>query len=206
MRLLYVMDPMCGWCYGFQPELEALLAKYPNAQVDWIMGGLAPDSQTPMDEQLRQTIASYWHQIEAKSQVSFNHEFWTLNTPYRSTYPACRAVIAAETIQANSAQAMAKAIQAAYYQEAKNPSLETTLTACASGIGIDEAQFEKTLHSAQTQQRLQQQLDIARQLQVSGFPALFYIDEKHRAYPLALGFSQTAEMEQRLSQVLGVVN
>ncbi len=50
MRLLYVMDPMCGWCYGFQPELEIFLEKHSLAEVDWIMGGLAPDTHQPMDE------------------------------------------------------------------------------------------------------------------------------------------------------------
>ena len=70
MRLLYVMDPMCGWCYGFQPELEDFLAKHSSAEVDWIMGGLAPDSNQPMDENLKQTISSYWYEIEKKSQVT----------------------------------------------------------------------------------------------------------------------------------------
>jgi putative protein-disulfide isomerase len=26
-RLLYVMDPMCSWCWGFAPVAEALIAQ-----------------------------------------------------------------------------------------------------------------------------------------------------------------------------------
>jgi hypothetical protein len=53
MRLLYVMDPMCGWCYGFQPELENFLVKYHSVKLEWIMGGLAPDTKQPMDDNLK---------------------------------------------------------------------------------------------------------------------------------------------------------
>ena len=136
MQFLYVMDPMCGWCYGFQPQLDAFLEKSPNSQVTWVMGGLAPDNDEPMDAALRETIASYWHQIEGTAKVPFNHDYWRVNTPYRSTYPACRAVIAAESMDKGSSSTMVKAIQKAYYRDAKNPSLEDTLVTCASVIGL----------------------------------------------------------------------
>lgn len=201
MRLLYVMDPMCGWCYGFQPELEEFLEKYSSAEVDWIMGGLAPDTNQPMDQDLKQTISSYWYQIEKKTQVTFNHDFWKLNTPYRSTYPACRAVISAENLKAKSSHQMVKAIQSAYYLEAKNPSLEETLIACASSIDLDESQFFKVFKSEETEQQLQQHLSITQQLQVRGFPALLYIDDRKQVSPLTLGFSQMLNLEQQLNHI-----
>jgi len=199
MQLLYVMDPMCAWCYGFQPELEAFLDKHPTAKVDWIMGGLAPDNDQPMDDSLKQAISSYWYEIETKTQVIFNHQYWENNTPYRSTYPACRAVISAEKLTPNSAPKMVKAIQSAYYQQAKNPSLETTLIDCAVSIGLEKNQFLETFKSEQTEYELQQHLRMAYQLQVQGFPALFYVGNDNRAHPLTLGFCQTVDLEQPLS-------
>lgn len=203
MRLIYVMDPMCSWCYGFQPELEGFLEKYPSAEVEWIMGGLAPDTNQPMKDNLKQSISSYWYQIEETTQVRFNHDFWELNTPYRSTYPACRAVISAEELLKNSAQRMVKAIQSAYYLEAKNPSLKETLVSCASSIGLDEKQFDDVFESEETQQQFQKHLSISQQLQVRGFPALFYVDNRNQAYPLTLGFSQTVNLEQHLNHIQG---
>lgn len=201
MHFLYILDPMCGWCYGFQPELDAFLGNYPDAKVEWIMGGLASDNAEPMDDALKQTISSYWHQIEKKTQVSFNHDFWMLNTAYRSTYPACRAVIAAEKLLPNSSQQMVKAIQSAYYQQAKNPSLINILVDCAVELGLDPAEFLNAIKSEDTEQQLQQHLNVARHLQVSGFPAMFYIDKENRAYPLTFGFCETANLEQRFNQI-----
>ncbi|QLE84842.1 DsbA family protein [Shewanella sp. Scap07] len=201
MRLIYVMDPMCSWCYGFQPQLEKFLDNHRHATVDWIMGGLAPDTTQPMDDDLKQAISSYWYQIEKRAQVSFNHDFWRLNTPYRSTYPACRAVIAANSLIEQGAVKMAKAIQSAYYLEAKNPSLEATLVDCASSIGIAANQFIEVFKSASTEQQFKQHLTLAHQLQVTGFPALFYIDETNQAYPLAAGYCQAEDLQQRFARI-----
>ena len=201
MKFLYVMDPMCAWCYGFQPELAYFLAQYSSIEIDWIMGGLAPDTTQPMDDDLKQTISAYWHQIEAHTAVTFNHDYWKLNTPYRSTYLACRAVITAEDIVERSAPKMVQAIQSAYYREAKNPSLETTLVDCAKSIGLDENQFLDVLKSEKTEHQLQQNLSLTRQLQVGGFPALFYIDDAHHAYPLTLGFCKAQDLQERFSQI-----
>ena len=192
---------MCAWCYAFQPELEKFLNHHPTAEVKWIMGGLAPDNNTPMDEQLRLKISAYWHEIEKKANVSFNHDYWELNTPYRSTYQACRAVISAEKLSKKCAPKMAKRIQAAYYLEAKNPSLEKTLINCASSIGLDPNEFSALLKSKETEQQLQDDLKFCHQLQVRGFPALIYIDERNHARPLTLGYCKALNLEQNLNQI-----
>lgn len=202
MRFIYVMDPMCAWCYGFTPELEAFLQAHSDIDIEWVMGGLAPDNDQPMAEQMRATIADYWQQIEAKTNVTFNHDYWRCNTPYRSTYLACRAVIVASSLLEKGAEKMVRAIQTTYYQKAQNPSLENTLIECATEIGLDEVEFVQALNSEQTQVYLEQHLGITQQLQVTGFPALFYLDRNNQAYPLALGFCSVNELEQRFKRIL----
>ena len=205
MQFLYVMDPMCAWCYGFEPELESFLLSIEspenNPSVTWVMGGLAPDNDVPMDDELKETIASYWHQIENKTSVTFNHDYWGNNTPYRSTYKACRAVIAAERLKPESSQNMVKAIQSAYYQQARNPSLNDTLIACGDAIGLNVAEFEREFKSQETEQKFQEQLGLVRHLQVGGFPALFFIDSQNRLYPLTHGYCQASHLAQRFNQI-----
>ena len=193
---------MCGWCYGFQPELEKFLQNYSSAKIDWVMGGLAPDTKQPMDDDVKQTISSYWYHIEQKTDVTFNHDFWKLNTPYRSTYAACRAVISAEKLMEKSSQKMVKSIQSAYYLEARNPSLDETLINCASVIGLDKNRFLEVFKSEETELQLQHHLYITHQLQVNGFPALFYVDENKHAYPLTLGFTQSISLSQRFDDII----
>ncbi|MEH6617917.1 MAG: hypothetical protein V7699_08760, partial [Porticoccus sp.] len=57
MTLIYIMDPMCSWCYAFHPQLTTLISKLkPEIKVLCYMGGLAVDSQDPMPENMQQAI------------------------------------------------------------------------------------------------------------------------------------------------------
>ena len=47
----------------------------------------------PQDQQ--HTIAGYWQDVATTTGAEFNFDFWKLCKPRRSTYPACRAVLAA---------------------------------------------------------------------------------------------------------------
>ena len=121
-HLLYIMDPMCSWCWAFAPIFKQLKQELPkDLEIYTLLGGLAPDSDSPMPEAMRQKIEQTWRYIEEKTDTQFNYQFWTDNTPRRSTYPACRAVIAAGNHSDELGDQMIQAIQHAYYLEAKKP-------------------------------------------------------------------------------------
>ncbi|MDX8404942.1 MAG: DsbA family protein [Mariprofundus sp.] len=106
------------------------------------------------------------------SGTHFNFAFWQQCTPRRSTYPACRAVIAARKQQAAAETAMIHAIGDAYYRQARNPSDDDVLIACAISIGLHAQQFQADLHSAETSEELQHEIAMTRELGASGFPSL----------------------------------
>ncbi len=100
----------------------------------------------------------------------FNYGFWTDCEPRRSTYPACRAVLAA-ALQDHE-EAMIFAIQQAYYLNARNPSDVATLQELAAALGLDAERFFEDLQSAAIETELQRQVGFARQSPISGFPSL----------------------------------
>ncbi|GAA4354276.1 DsbA family protein [Kangiella marina] len=174
-KLFYFHDPMCSWCWGFAPtweRLQQLCHKHfsEDLEVDFILGGLAPDSDQPMPLSLQQTLQSYWHRIEKLLGTEFNHDFWTLCQPRRSTYPACRAVIAASNQGAG--QLMISAIQEAYYLKAMNPSDIDTLIQLAEKLVLNTKQFKEDLCSDETESELMKQIALYKQLSSRGFPSL----------------------------------
>lgn len=188
-KLLYVMDPMCSWCWAFSPTLEAIKHTFPNLPVQFIMGGLATDSEAPMPKEQQQTIRSTWQHIEENTGTQFNYDFWTQCSPRRSTWRACRAIIVAEQLNPGSADQMANAIQHAYYLHAKNPSDSETLIALAESLGINASDFATLIDAQSTQQTLQEHMNLARQLDVSGFPALRFFDGT-KVFRLSDGYSK----------------
>lgn len=169
--LYHFQDPMCSWCWGYQPEWDKLERALPSSvQVQYVLGGLAPDSDEPMPPAMQQTIAGFWRKIEAELGTEFNHDFWTNCQPKRSTYPACRAVIAAR--RQNSGREMFAAIQQAYYLRAMNPSETETLVQLADELGLDVDRFKTELSDAQTEQTLQNEVAFTRRMPIRGFPSL----------------------------------
>lgn len=171
--LYYVYDPMCSWCWGYKPVWEKVKQAISNdIEIVYVLGGLAPDSSEPMPQEMQIQIASYWQKIENYLGTSFNHDFWEKNTPRRSTYPSCRAILAARSQGAELA--MLEAIQKAYYLEAKNPSDNEVLLYCARSIGLDMTKFELDLLSPETHQALLDEITFSRSIGKNGFPSLFF--------------------------------
>lgn len=172
--LYYVHDPMCSWCYAFAPtwrHIETAVAD--SIAVRYVLGGLAPDSDQPMPEDLKAYIQNTWRRIQAVVPgIEFNFDFWTRCQPRRSTYPSCRAVLAAKYFDAAYEKPMLERIQHAYYREARNPSDTETLCELAGELGIDVPAFRDRIGSEVCETELQTDLAKTRALGVRGFPSL----------------------------------
>ncbi|APE01392.1 DsbA family protein [Alteromonas mediterranea] len=184
--LYYIHDPMCSWCWAFVPTWEKIQGSLPSdIEVVYLLGGLAPDSDLPMAEQMKLTIAGYWQTIQERVPgTQFNYDFWTKCQPRRSTYPSCRAVIAAKAQAKNCDEAnvlekaMVRAIQEGYYLNARNPSDFDTLVAFAEEIGLDVERFELDLNSESTIEQLNEEMHMARSIGAQGFPSLILKSNK----------------------------
>lgn len=172
--LFYIHDPMCSWCWAFNKVWRKIQQELPKTiQLTYLLGGLAPDSDEPMPEAMQQQISGYWKLIQQRvSGTEFNFDFWTKNQARRSTYPACRAVLAAKYQQAEAEKEMILAIQKAYYCEAKNPSDDAVLIGLAEALGLDAVIFAEQLNHPKTQQHLLREISLGQQLGAQGFPSL----------------------------------
>lgn len=202
--LYYAHDPMCSWCWGFKPTWSALQQSLPDSvNTEYVLGGLAPDTNDPMPESMQQMLQQTWQRIALTIPgTQFNHDFWTQNNPRRATYPACRAVIAASSQGKQFEEPMINAIQHAYYLQAKNPSDDDVLTTLAEQIGCDVNAFKESLNSQMTMQTLNEHLSHARALNAQGFPSLFFEAVGKSPIPIALSYT---DAEQVLDQIHKII-
>ena len=170
MKLYYVHDPMCSWCWAFRPVWAKIAEGLPaHVEAQRVLGGLAPDTDAPMPESTRAYVQRNWRKIqEVAPRTPFNFEFWERCRPRRSTYPACRAVIAAMAQGAHYEEPMILA----YYLKARNPSDDDTLIELARDLGLDTGHFAEVLNSSETQAELLRQIEFSRRIGARGFPSL----------------------------------
>ena len=172
-ELLYVHDPMCSWCWAIRPAFTSLRAQLPTGlPLRRVVGGLAPDNDEPMPEEMRSKIKGIWRTIqETVPGTRFNFAFWENCTPRRSTYNACRAALAAARMSPAHEDSMIEAIQHAYYLEARNPSDVATLIDLAAAIGLDRERFAAEIASDGVEARLREEVVFARSGAFHGFPS-----------------------------------
>ncbi len=166
---------MCSWCWGFRPVLREIVSVLPESvPVVYVMGGLAKDSDAPMPEATRAYVQRNWRDVAATTGAEFNWDFWRKCKPRRSTYPACRAVLAARAQREDAVPELFDAIQSAYYREARNPSDIETLTAVAGSLSppLDMGRFERDIRSPEIEADLQAGFNLRRALGVREFPSV----------------------------------
>ncbi len=206
ITLYYVHDPMCSWCWGFSPVWNQIKQQLPEQinLISWV-GGLAPDSDEPMAQSMRDHLQATWKRIsDVIPGTQFNFDFWTLNTPRRSTYAACRAVIAARQM-ADMEYEMTSAIQQAYYLQAKNPSDLETLNAAALSIGLDLAQFRQRMFSTQLMQDFESELHSVRNIGVNSFPSLVFKSGTSR-FNIPINYTSAEVVLQDIQRLLNSWN
>jgi len=141
--------------------------------VNYLLGGLAPESNQLMPIETRKYVKGNWKRIqEMIPDTRFNYDFWTSCEPRRSTYPACRAVICAKQQHPDFENLMIYGIQKSYYLEAQNPSNDDVLINIAESLGLDTDKFKIDLKSSQINEILLDEIKLARSMDMNSMPSL----------------------------------
>lgn len=177
--LFYAHDPMCSWCWAFRPAWDHVCSTIGNdIWITRLLGGLAPDSSKAMPKSMQEMLQDTWRHIQVRVPgTALNFDFWKNCKPRRSTYPACRAVIAATQQGEKFHEPMTRAIQNAYYLDARNPSDDSTLIALAGELGLDTALFTRAFHSEKVRDEFERNVELCRGLNVPGFPSLMVLKD-----------------------------
>jgi len=201
--LYYVYDPMCSWCYAFEASLTEIKSTLPLVlSFKGILGGLAPDSEHVMPLETQTMVQQAWHKIEQSvPNMQFNFDFWSENTPIRSTYPACRAILAAEIQGSGFADSMRSAIQKTYYQDAQNPSLNSVLLRCAESIQLNKQQFADDFFHTNTQQALTDHIHFSHTLSARSYPSLRLVINQE-IHTIPINYTQAQDSIQKIRQLL----
>lgn len=186
---------MCSWCWGFQPTWQKLKNKLPGSIViQYLLGGLAIDCDDLMPLTMQKSIKQTWVTIQSEiPNTKFNFDFWSDNKPKRSTYPACRAVIAARKLNPNLHYKIVESIQHAYYLHAKNPSNPNVLIELAKNLDVDANEFEKLLLSPEINMELNKEINLSRELGAQGFPSLI-LKTKDDNYFIPINYNDENEI------------
>jgi len=200
MKLIYLADPMCSWCYGFGPELAKLLARRPEAEVDVVMGGLRPYNTQPATDEFRAMIREHWVHVATASGLPFSDAALQRPGFVYDTEPACRAVVTARNIDAGKALGYMKAVQLAFYRDGRDVTRGDELADIAGEAGFERDTFRMHLDSQRMRDAVRADFARTQSLGVSGFPTLGSVHGS-QVYLVTSGYVTDDVLEYRLSEI-----
>ena len=172
-RLLYVMDPMCSWCWGFTPVLESLAEQAAAAGVGLglVLGGLRRDG-VAIDAAARVRYLGYWQAVNASTGQLFNFNAGLPEGLVYDTEPACRALVTARNLAPELVWPLAQLIQRAFYTEGVDVTRASVLVELAERAGIPRIEFAEAFDSAAQRAATAADFSWTQDLGIAGFPTL----------------------------------
>lgn len=134
MKLIYIGDPMCSWCYGFGKSLAAALKALPGLELEIVVGGVRNRSTELLDEAGKQFRLAHWERVKALTGLPFNRTAFLAREGFvYDTEPVCRAVVAARRlVGAEPLLSVFRALQHAFYVDGRDTTDMLTLSEVAA--------------------------------------------------------------------------
>ena len=173
-RLLYVMDPMCSWCWGFAPIVEALVEQAQAAGVDLhlVVGGLRTGSGAALEPATRRYILEHWQAVTDATGQPFTIEGALPDGFVYDCEPASRAIVAARSLAPDCAWRLLKLIQQAFYVQGRDVTQASVLAELAQTAGLPRIEFAAAFDSAEQHTATAADFTWVQDLGIAGFPTL----------------------------------
>ena len=172
-RLLYVMDPMCSWCWGFSPIADALVeqAQAKGVELHLVVGGLRTGGAS-LEPAKRRYILEHWQAVNEATGQPFTFEGALPEGFVYDTAPACRALVAARSLAPDCAWKLVKLIQQAFYVQGRDVTQASVLVELAETAGVPRIEFAAAFDSTEQQAATAADIAWVQDLGIAGFPTL----------------------------------
>ena len=193
-HLVYFADPMCSWCWGFAPVIQAIGERFgEDLPIRLVLGGLRPGTVEPMDEQARAEMRGHWNHVHETSGQPFDWSFFERGGFVYDTEPASRAVVLMRRRGMAEALAGLRSLQRAFYAEGRDITDLDQLAALAAELGFEQESFRAGLDEPATLRETRADFALAAQSGVRGFPTLIAGTGGTRDYALITHGFQPAQ-------------
>jgi len=206
MKIYYVYDPLCGWCYGFSPVMMKLQRDHSDEfEIEVVSGGMVTGKQIgPMSAEKRRYIKNAYKRVEQMTGVKFGEGYvnGTLESEtciQTSEIPS----IALEVFRAKHPERsleFAHAIQHAIFSDGMQPAVLENYKPLAEKFGMDGNEFIALMSDSNHINKASEQFLLASRWGVQGFPAVLVL-HNDSLYMIANGYTSFENLLGSIEQV-----
>ena len=202
-ELIYIGDPMCSWCWGISPELNAL-ERYTSAEsipFTILMGGLRPGGGEEWNDQFKNYLKHHWKEVNKRSGQPFDFSFFDQADFDYDTEPPCRATVTARTIAPEKALTFYELVQHHFYVQSKDPKEVSFYQPICQQLSIDYDQFAELFGSQEMKATTASDFAQSRQWGVRAYPSVVYRKDQ-QLYLIAQGYATYEVLRDRIVEII----
>lgn len=205
--LIYIYDALCGWCYGFSPVIKNLYLKHKDDfDFQVISGGMILGDRVGPISQMAPYIKGAYKNVEETTGVKFGDKFINEvleeGTMLLSSEKPSIALSVFKSYLPDQAVLFAHNIQKALNFYGLDLNENETYIDLIKPYKLPEEEFISKLDNEEYRQLAYYDVALARQLQVTGYPAAFIKTGELQFHMIAKGYADEATMELRIQNVL----
>lgn len=175
-QFIFVLDPMCSWCWGFHPTIETLQNDHADRYTfALVMGGLRTTGQMEWNPQSKAYLKQNWDAVTQTTGQPFSPKLLNRTAFDYNTYPSCKAVISVRELWGEDvAFSYFSKIQEAFYTQGANI---TDIEILTSYVSQDKNIFLDFYHTNRAELLMHHDFAKARSMGANAFPSTVKIDE-----------------------------
>lgn len=209
LKLIYVYDALCGWCFGFSPIMSAFAEKHEaDIEVQVVSGGMIRGERIGPIGEVAAYIKDAYKTVEDSTGVKFGKPFLEDVLEEGSTIftsiPASVALSVFKTIKPEESLAYAADLQKAIYVDGITPEDFEAYATRAAKYGIDPAKFVEMMQQDTFIAMTEEDFALAQQMGVNGFPTII-LHNGEKAVMMARGYLPMERLESNYSQAKAVL-
>lgn len=208
--LHYIYDPLCGWCYGAAPLVQAARG-ISGLTIEAHGGGMmAGGNRQPVTEALRRYVMPHDERIAGLTGQVFGPDYvdglLRDSGAVFDSAPPTTAILAAQALGGRGLDLLQR-LQQAHYVEGRRIADPAELRRLAEDIGLDGMAFQAAFaatEGAATERHIAQSRELLARVRGTGFPTLAL--ERDGAYELlepARFLGRPSQWQADLRQRLG---
>lgn len=204
MKLIYVYDPTCGWCYGFTPVIRQLQQQFgQEMEFEILSGGMLLSANHRPASAMYTYIQDAHKRVEETTGVVFGsaflNEYLQTDDIMDSEKPGV-ALTVFKQYQPENAISFAHDMQVALNYNGKSLNDDETYTELAEKYQLPVQEFLHKLKADEYRHATNEEFNMVQQWGITGFPAAI-LDNGEQLFLIARGFTPLEKILEAITEI-----
>lgn len=203
-KIIYVYDPMCGWCFGFGKVMGEFFEEYKDSfEFDVMSGGMVVGAREGEVGDFADYILGAYKRVEDYSGMTFGEPYLAQLRTKKLWVSSVKPSIALEVFKSFNTKDVvhfSHDLQKAHFIEGKDLREDDVYKTLIKPYHIPEDEFMEKLHSEAFRKQANDGFQTTSNWGVTGYPMVIYI-HNNTYYAIAQGFTDLKTLKATLHKV-----